>query len=234
LTASRRVPSVYPEGAHGLGTLLLDVLARVSGLGIPERALGANVSVEREVITGAGNRIDLLVQSDGYDILIENKIFAAAENPFDDYAAFLTARRPLEPDRAKLKFLFTLTPTNDGHAHGFHNVTHAQLVAGIRGQVGHYAARADTRYLTFLLDFLNTLDNLQVGTAMSGDFRHLVSQRKNDVEAFLDATKRLKDELRGKVNALAALIDVKAYTNVRQYFWRQMWSLTDGLYRLFF
>jgi hypothetical protein len=70
-----------PEGAHGLGTLLLDVLARVRGLGIPERALGANVSVEREVITGAPNRIDLLIQFDGYDILIENKIFAGRPEP---------------------------------------------------------------------------------------------------------------------------------------------------------
>jgi hypothetical protein len=122
-----------------------------------------------------------------------------------------------------------LTPTNDGHAHGFHNITHAQLVEGIRGQVGHYATLADTRYLTFLLDFLNTLDNLQVDTAMSEDFLHLVSQRKDDVDAFLDATKRLKDELRDKVNALAALIDVTPYTNVRQYPWRQVWSLADFL-----
>jgi len=39
-------------------------------------------------------------------------------------------------------------------------------VSEIRAPLGRYVVHADTRCLTFMLDFLNTLDNLQTGTAM--------------------------------------------------------------------
>jgi PD-(D/E)XK nuclease superfamily len=76
-----------PEGPHGLGSLFLDALVGAVGVEGVEEGLGGNVSVEREVFTGAGNRIDLLIKSDSHAVLIENKIFAAVANPFEDYAA---------------------------------------------------------------------------------------------------------------------------------------------------
>ena len=76
-----------PEGPHGLGSLFLDALVGAVGIEGVEGGLGGNVSVEREVFTDAGNRIDLLIKSDSHAVLIENKIFAAVANPFEDYAA---------------------------------------------------------------------------------------------------------------------------------------------------
>jgi hypothetical protein len=63
-----------PEGPHGLGSLFLDALVDSIGISGVEEGLGGNVSVEREVVTGAGNRTDLLVKSDSRAVLIENKI----------------------------------------------------------------------------------------------------------------------------------------------------------------
>jgi len=183
--------------------------------------------VDREVTTDAGNRVDILIQSDSHAILIENKIFAGVANPFDDYAAYLDSLQPIE--RHRYKVLLTLAPSNEGAEHSFQNITHGQLVSEIRGLLGHYVARADTRYLTFMLDFLNTLDNLQVGTIMDKAFLDFLASRHGDVEAFLNEIKKFRDELRTKVTELAALIDVKAYSNVRQWLWREGWSLCDIL-----
>jgi hypothetical protein len=63
-----------PEGPHGLGSLFLDTLVGAIGIEGVEEGLGGNVSVEREVFTGAGNRIDILIKSDSHAVLIENKI----------------------------------------------------------------------------------------------------------------------------------------------------------------
>ena len=59
-----------PEGSHGLGSLFLDALLDSVGNAGEEEGLGGNVSVEREVVTGKGNRIDLLIKSDSHAMLI--------------------------------------------------------------------------------------------------------------------------------------------------------------------
>ena len=79
-----------PKKPHGLGTLFLDALARTGGIQDQE-TIATGVSVEREEHTDAGNRIDLLIQSHSHAILIENKIWASINNPFDDYAAHLAS-----------------------------------------------------------------------------------------------------------------------------------------------
>lgn len=78
-----------PEESHGLGTLVLDALARAAKIDVTEGSMSSNVSVDREISTDAGNRIDILITSDTHSILIENKIHAVANNPFKDYAAYL-------------------------------------------------------------------------------------------------------------------------------------------------
>ena len=73
-----------PEGPHGLGSLFLDALMDSVGMADGEEGLGGNVTVEREVGTKKGNRLDILIMPDPHAVLIENKIFAAVANPFED------------------------------------------------------------------------------------------------------------------------------------------------------
>ncbi len=78
----------------------------------------------------------------------------------------------------------------------FANLTYAEFVEQIRSILGHYVSKADTRYLTLLLDFLNTLEYLQQGTRMNQDFVRLLSERTDDANDFLAELMRFKDELR--------------------------------------
>ncbi|MGI8539193.1 MAG: PD-(D/E)XK nuclease family protein [Rubrobacteraceae bacterium] len=215
-----------PEESHGFGTLILDALASAGDIAAGDEGVGGNVSVEREVVTDNGNRIDILITSDNHAILIENKIYAGVSNPFDDYAAYLDHTAD---GRAKHKFLLTLYPTNEGNEWGFTNLTHEEFVGQIRLLLGRYVSSADTRYLTIFLDFLNTLENLQKGSRMNQEFLDLLSERKEDVEDFLTEIKGFEDELREKVRELGALIELEERQNVRQWFWRQKTKLLDVL-----
>ena len=114
-----------------------------------------------------------------------------------------------------------------GRSHGFRNITHQQLVKEIRGLLGSYVPDADTRYLTFVLDFLNTLDNLNRGTVMGQEFLDFLALRRNDTENFLREINGFKDELRKKIHGLADLVDVQS--NVRQLPWRKKDELFDIL-----
>lgn len=216
-----------PEQPHGLGTLLLDALARVGDIAPSNEGVGGNVSVEREVTTDAGNRIDLVIESDAHAIVIENKIWAGINNPFADYSQYLDRRTP--EGREKHRFLLTLSPTDEGSRWGFKNFTYTEYVAQIREALGRYVSGADTRYLTVLLDFLNTLENLHKETRMDARFFRLLSERSDEIESLLGEIKAFRGELRQKVRALGSLVDVEGYQDVRQWFWRQETSLLDVL-----
>ena len=204
-----------PEGEHGLGSLFLDAL--FSSLSITgEKAFGGNVSVEREVGTAAGNRIDVLITSDSHAILIENKIFAAVANPFADYAAYLDGLKK----ENNVKVLLALYPSGEGAEWCFRNLTYAEFVSAVRSALGHHVARADTRYLTLMLDFLNTLENLGEGTRMDLEYIKLLAERGDEVDEFLWYLKEVRDELRRKVQELASLTDVSTHQNVEQIPWR--------------
>ena len=186
---------------HGLGTLFLDAIAQIGGIQNQGGAIDSNLSVEREVTTDKGNRIDILIQSDSHVIVIENKIFAPANNPFPDYATFAETLKP--QGRHISKFLLTRTPNNAGCAHGFRNVRHGEFVNQIRVLLGQYVAGAETRYLTFMLDFLNTLDYLQRGMVMDPDFREFLARHLDDVETLVRRCYQFKaTDLRSMVGRL--------------------------------
>ncbi len=216
-----------PEEPHGLGTLVLDALVCTGSIADAGGGIGGNVSVEREVSTDAGNRLDILIESDTHAILIENKILAGIGNPFADYTAYLNHRT--NGDLLKYKFLLTLVSTHEGSKWGFKNLTYAEFVDQIRSMLGQYVSGADPRYLTIFLDFLTTLENLREGTRMNEDLIKLFSERTDDAENLFAEMMNFKDELRKKVRELGALIDVREYEHVRQYFYRERAKLFDDL-----
>lgn len=189
--------------------------------------LGGNISVEREVGTDAGNKIDLLVTSDDHAVLIENKIYAGVANPFPDYADCLDRR--IVDGRAKHKLLLAVPTTSEGSKWGFTNLTCEEFVERIRSLLGGYISNADNRYLTIFLDFLNTLENLRKGSRMDPRFVELLAERQEDAEAYVYELTRFKAELRKKPQELRNLIDVAEYRNVEQRLERERTSLYDDL-----
>lgn len=200
-----------PEGPHGLGTLVLDALLSVEDSVEVGRVIGGNVSIEREVATGVGNRIDILITSDDHAILIENKIYASVDNPLDDYTNYLNQ---MANGRSEHKFLLTLYPTKEGSEWRFRNLVHEEFVGHIRSLLDRYISNADTRYLTMFLDFLNTLENLRKGSRMDQKFVELLARRSDDVEAFSTNLQRFRNELKKKVKDLQGLIYVR-HSSVR-------------------
>ncbi len=144
-----------PIGPHGLGSLFLNALADLVGIEDREEGLGGSVSVEREVSTAKGNRIDLLITSDSHAILIENKIFALVANPFEDYSEYLDHLKnengDLYRDENKIKILLELNPSGKGADWNFVNHTHATFARGAfqtrrsRIRSGHPLSDADAR-----------------------------------------------------------------------------------------
>ena len=218
-----------PQESHGLGTLVLDALVSAGGIDASESSISSSVSVDREVTTQAGNRIDLLITSDDYAVLIENKIYATVNNPFADYTSYLDLNHG---DLAGHKILLTVFPTSEGHEWGFANLTYTDFVGEIRSLLGRYVSSADARYLTMFLDFLNTVENLQRGTRMDRELIKFLADRGDDVRDLFANLKRLRVEMREKVHELQTLIDASHYPSVEEEgLWRwETVAMFDNLY----
>ena len=186
-----------PDSPHGLGSLMVDALLKVRNV----KGSLRNVKVEREVVTATGNRLDLLIESDEYIIAIENKIFHGLANPLADYASFISARAD---KKAVLKIILMLDPSHELSSDGFEVLSYSQFIATIRSLMGHYVAGADSRYLIFLLDYLQNMENLQKGTQMNQDLYEFFVQHGTNVEKLLKEVKNFRSELRIKVQKLKA------------------------------
>jgi hypothetical protein len=219
-----------PEESHGLGSLVLEALASAGDIADADEGVGGKVSINREVITDAGNRIDILIESDDRVVLVESKIYASAVNPFDDYADYLDRRFGDRANRRKI--LLTLYPTAEGSRWGFTNLTHEEFVQQIRSLLGRYVSNADARFLLMFLDFLNTLENLRRGTRMDREFVKFLAERHDDVKDLFAHLKRLRTEMREKVQELQTLIDTSQYPSVEA---KDLWradavAMFDNLY----
>ena len=214
-----------PKKPHGLGTLFLDAIASLCSIE-NQQGIRSNVEVTREVKTEAGNYIDILVRSDTHAVLIENKIWHTKDNPSDDYAEHLGSL--VQPYKHKL--LLTLKPDGDtAREWGFKNVTHEQLVYKVRELLGAYIAAADTRYLTFMLDFLKTLDNLREGMAMDPEFLEFAKSNQPDIESLVAQVRKFRNELRGKIIQLEEMADLSNHSKVSWDRYREQEEMWDSL-----
>ena len=214
-----------PNNPHGFGTLFLDALARVDCKNDGVESIVGDITVHREVHTKGDKFIDILIESESHAILIENKIYARTDyNPYKEYAEHLRSlRKPKE-----WKFLLTLRRV--GEKCGFHNITYEQFAKALRRQLGEYVSAADTRFLTFMLDFLNTIENLQGDLTMNEELVKFLNEHSEDSKRFFKEIDTFRDKLREKVKQLGKLINADSYGNVkRQWSWREKHGLFDVL-----
>jgi hypothetical protein len=144
-----------PNREHKLGDLMLNALFEAAGRDVPVYNPDL-ITVTREYRTGTGRYIDIVIQSDTFVLGIENKVNAALYNDLTDYAATLDRLAGTEKD--VIKTVLSKYPQDD-LAGDFVNLLYAGLLPAVRKRLGNCTGYADTRYLIFLIDFLNNIEN---------------------------------------------------------------------------
>ncbi len=190
-----------PTNEHGFGTLLLDTLATL----IKEELVigGQVIDVRREEITDNNNRIDLVIESDDYVLGIENKIFAPLDNPLCDYAKHLEY---LSKGHKKVyKVLLSLRPQPSSALKCFCPITYEAFFQKLIEDTGSYFLTAREPYVTFLRDFIQTIQNLQRSTAMDQERLAYFKDNQEDIAKLLAEVEKLREDMLGKVKQLKAV-----------------------------
>ena len=118
-----------------------------------------NIKVNTEEYAD-GKRIDITIVSDDYVIAIENKIMAELYNPLDVYKNYISKAYP---KKKQLLIVLSLKPILDKHLLTKNNVqrySYQDLFSKVNSRIGNYIADANHKYLTHLIDFMKTIDNM--------------------------------------------------------------------------
>jgi len=147
---------------HGLGPLVLEGLAEA----LPEKWRKIDCSLssipEREVVTKAGKRIDLLLENQEWVMVIENKIFHEQNNPFQEYENFVFEEN-VERFSAKEAIFVVLSPSGGvpiKHP-GWVGVSYPKLINAIKPRLAdHFMSQPLCKWLVLLREFILHLENI--------------------------------------------------------------------------
>ena len=216
-----------PNAAHGLrGLFLSSLLEVVSQENLSFSPKGTKVVVEET--TEDRKRIDITVIADDFVIAIENKIGASLYNPLDSYVSHI--KKTYHTQAHHIFVLLSARPVTDAaeigriKRHGYHYVNYRTLFEAVKRNLGIYALDADQSYLTFLLDFIRTIENRYSTNNMElkrffYENRRQINWLKAEYEKFEDQILQLRKERIGEL-----LLMIKARTGADWWVW-QGWDL---------
>lgn len=195
---------LQPDNEHGFDSLLLDSLFTL----INEKVVinGQSIDVRREESTDKGKRIDLVIESDDFVLRIENKLFADLYNDLENYKNHLE-NKYLREDRPVYKIIFSLRPIQENpDLYGFKPITYDLLFQKVIENIGSYFLTAREPHVTFLRDFIQTIQNLQRETSMDQQRLTFFHENRQDLAKLLAEVNALRKDMREKVKQLEELI----------------------------
>ncbi|MDE6560949.1 MAG: PD-(D/E)XK nuclease family protein [Muribaculaceae bacterium] len=202
-----------PNAPHKLHDLLIKSLLDAVKIDIPYSLRDVHVRTEEK--TSDGKFIDITVTGDNFVIAIENKIGAELYNPLDSYVSHIKECY----NNKKYQFFIVLSARRivdtkeirKMECHNYLYVNYSTLFEKIKQNLGHYAIEADHNYLTFLFDFIRTIEKRYYFTNMElnkfffsnrDHIENLISQYDAFKKNILQEQTEHISQLQGRISAL--------------------------------
>lgn len=147
-----------PNADHKMNDLLVSALLEAVGKS-DWYDYRHNIKVHTEDYAD-GKQIDITIVSEDYVIAIENKITADLYNPLDIYKNYI---RKTYPNKNRLLIVLSLKPILNKHLlteNDFQRCSYPDLFNELNNRIGNYIAGANQKYLTYLVDFMKTINNM--------------------------------------------------------------------------
>lgn len=195
-----------PAGAHGLRGLVLESL--LDCMECPDlRWQGHEVRVFSEEATEDRKRIDIMVKTADFVIAIENKIWAGLYNPLDSYARHVTGKYP---NHKKFFVVLSVRDINDGselkrmRENGFCYVNYRSLIEAMRRRMGFFATSGNGTYLTFLLDFIKTIEKMN--SKSNEEMEEFFLTNKEAIDRLIEGYNRFREALKVRRDAQMTIL----------------------------
>lgn len=168
------------------------------------------INVERELYVDEQKRIDIVIECNDLVITIENKIYHILNNRLDLYVESIKSRYP----NKNYKFIVLSIKEEFIENEEFLPLTYEKFFNKLKQNIGGYFVNSNNQYTTFLIDFIQTIENLTKMKIHNEKFLDFYIQNKVEINELIKENKNLKELLYNKVKSLSALLDIDDNTEV--------------------
>lgn len=185
-----------PAQAHGLQDCFL--MALMESLADLDRLSPSLRSPpQREVATQGGPRIDLLLQGDGWVMVLENKIYHGQNNPFADYERHA---REYASEVGDQILLVVLSPAGDAVPQGWQGLGYARFIEASRRRLAQRLMDAPlSKWQVFARDFLLHLENVTMEREMDVDAIRFVFENMSEISQLMNLKEKAISALERKI-----------------------------------
>lgn len=176
-----------PTNEHGFHDLFLKSLLQV----IPKDSEVSYKNNQIEVINelnSEGKRLDILIKSPDMIIGIENKILASVYNPLDIYSKQVDLYGKINVFKIVLS-VKKITKSEERKFIADNNfiiVSYTDFITKIKQNIGNYISQGSQKYLAFIYDFIQTIENMTGNTYDNNELSHFFSSNTEKIENLID------------------------------------------------
>ena len=214
------------EQKHGFGDLFIKSLLRSYNIEsnrdeihIQDQELKTK-NVDREVKTDSNKRIDILIETEDFAIAIENKIGANLYNDLEDYSKHMDIYHSDSKNIIKIVLSINREPV-ELLTHNFVNITHKQLFKIIKMQIADKLPLRNRRYLNYLMDFIETMENQTKPNPINSNMLKFFIQNEETLQEIVDEKNRIKEQIYYKIKRIKNSISTSNLSNVNQWVWEK-------------
>jgi hypothetical protein len=153
-----------------------------------------DVTTELEV-NAEGKRLDILVTGKSFAVGIENKIHAEVYNPLEKYKNLLEK----EENKTKILLVLSMRKLNEKEVekvreHNFLSYTYKEYFNVIKNKIGNYINHGNLKYLAFIADFIESIENIQGRSVMNKDIEIFFTDNAEKIEKMRELYDAFKNE----------------------------------------
>lgn len=154
------------------------------------------IRIERELYINEKKRIDIVIECNDVVITIENKIYHILNNNLKLYEESIKKNFP----NKKYVFVVLSLKEENPENKNFIAVTYEKFFSKLKNNLGNYFVNSNNQYSTFLIDFIQTIENLTKMKMHNNIYLDFYLKNKNEVETLIKEHEDLKNSLVKKVN----------------------------------
>lgn len=193
-----------PNKPHGFGTMFLDSLNELlEKNGKSKISAEQNFEIETEHKTGSGKKIDLLIVSDKNIICIENKIWAPANNDFEEYKKEVDKIKYDLGVRDESCFLILLCPRKHYiKLLGWTKICYEDFIEVVKNKKASNFPNKDANYLFVLNDWIETMEHEIMEPDCLKIYKEFFDEYSEQLRKLNDFRKEYEKECRHKAREL--------------------------------
>jgi len=179
-----------PNKSHGLGDAFLRAL--LSCLPDSENLDSAlRMPPQREVTTGKGKRIDLVLGGHDWDLVIELKIFHSQVNPFDEYQSYV--EKYVRGEGRRLIYL-VISPRGKAVTQGWQGLSYQRYIEAVKQQLAEGAfSQPLHKWQILAREFLLHLENIAVEHVMDDKAVRFVFEHMSEIDKLVKLKEKAVD-----------------------------------------